>query len=85
MKNDVIIASWDRILHDEAANRRMFSDIMEYSRINRKSPVTLAVKRFLPLSVVISVIAFLGIHNNWFLIKKYSVVLESSEKLVYGR
>lgn len=89
MKNDVIIASWDRILPDEAANRRMLSDIMEYSRKRRKSPVTLVVKRFLPLAaclaVVISITAFLGIRNNWFVLKNYTVVLESGEKLVYGR
>lgn len=89
MKNDIIIASWDRILPDDAANERMRSNIMEYYKKNGTVSAAKTVKKLLPLAacfaLVIAAAAFLGIRNDWFGAKSYTVTLESGESFVYGR
>lgn len=89
MKNDMIIASWDRILPDDAANERMRSNIMEYYKKNGTASAAKTVKKLLPLAacfaLVIAAAAFLGIRNDWFGAKSYTVTLESGESFVYGR
>lgn len=45
MKNDRIIASWDMILPDEAANERMRSKIMEYQRSYKNKGRVISMKK----------------------------------------
>ena len=92
MKNDKIIASWDMILPDEAANERMRSKIMEYQRSYTKKDrvisMTKTMKKLIPIAacfiLVIAVTAFIGVHNNWFGTKNYTVTLDNGNTLVYG-
>lgn len=92
MKNEKIIASWDKILPDEAADERMRSKIIEYRRSyigkDRVLSMTKTMKKLFPIAacfiLVIAVTAFVGIQNNWFGAKIYTVTLENGEKLVYG-
>ncbi len=92
MKNEKIIASWNKILPDEAADERMRSKIIEYRRSHiRKDSVismTKTMKKLFPITacfiLVIAVTAFIGTQNNWFGAKIYTVTLENGEKLVYG-
>ena len=89
MKNNVIIASWDRILPDEDAEERMRSNIMEYYKKNGTVSAARTVKKLLPLAacfvLVIASAAFLGIRNDWFGAKSYTVTLDSGERFVYGK
>lgn len=92
MKNDKIIASWDKILPDEAANERMRSEIMEYQcsyeKKDRVISMTKTMKRLIPVAacfiLVIAVTAFMGVHNNWFGTKSYTVTLDNGNTLVFG-
>ena len=92
MKNDNIIASWNKILPDEAADERMRSKIMEYQRSHiRKDSVISMTKNFkklFPIAacfiIVVAVTAFVGVQGNWFGTKEYTITLDNGEKLVYG-
>lgn len=92
MKNEKIIASWDKILPDEAADERMRSKIMEYQRSyirkDRVISMTKTMKKLFPIAacciLVIAVTAFIGVQQNWFGAKTYTVTLDNGEKLVYG-
>ena len=89
MKNNMIIASWDRILPDEAANKRMRSNIMEYHKKNGAVSAVMTVKKLLPLAacfvLAIASVAFVGIRNDWFTAKNYTVTLESGESFIYSK
>ena len=89
MKNDMMIASWDRILPDEATNERMLSNIMEYHKKYVTSSAAKTVKKLLPLAacfvLAIAAAAFWGIRNDLVGAKSYTVTLESGESFVYGR
>lgn len=92
MKNEKIIASWDKILPNEAADERMRSKIIEYQRSyirkDRVISMTKTMKKFFPIAacfiLVIAAAAFIGVQQNWFGAKNYTVTLENGEKLVYG-
>ncbi len=92
MKNEKIIASWDKILPDEASDERMRSKIIEYRRsyTGKDSVISMTktMKKLFPIAacfiLAIAVTAFVGIQNNWFSAKSYTVTLENGEKLVYG-
>lgn len=92
MKNEKIIASWDTILPNEAADERMRSKIIEYQRSyirkDRVISMTKTMKKLFPIAacfiLVIAVTAFIGVQHNWFGAKNYTVTLENGEKLVYG-
>lgn len=92
MKNEKIIASWDKILPNEAADERMRSKIIEYQRSyirkDRVISMTKTMKKLFPIAacfiLVIAVTAFIGVQQNWFGAKNYTVTLENGEKLVYG-
>lgn len=92
MKNEKIIASWDKILPDKAADERMRSKIIEYRRSyigkDRVISMTKTMKKLFPIAacfiLVIAVTAFIGVQQNWFGAKIYTVTLENGEKLVYG-
>lgn len=92
MKNEKIIASWDKILPDEAADERMRSNIIEYRRsyIGKDKVISMAktMNKLFPIAacfiLVIAVTAFIGVQHNWFGAKSYTVTLDNGEKLVYG-
>lgn len=92
MKNEKIIASWDKMLPDEAADKRMRSKIIEYQRSyirkDRVISMTKTIKKLFPIAacfiLVIAVTAFIGVQHNWFGAKNYTVTLDNGEKLVYG-
>ena len=93
MKNETIIASWDKILPDETADERMRSKIMEYHRsYQRKNRVIIMaknMKKLIPIAacfiLVIAVTAFIGVKNNWLVVKQYTVTLDNGDTLVYGK
>lgn len=89
MKNDVIMASWDRILPDEAAEERMLSNIMEYHKKNSTVSAARTFRKLLPLAVcfvvAIAATTFWGIRNDLFGAKSYTITLEGGESFVYGR
>ena len=93
MKNETIIASWDKILPDETADERMRSKIMEYHRSYQRKDrvITMAktMKKLIPIAacfiLVIAVTAFIGIQNNWFGTKEYMVTLDNGDTLIFGK
>ena len=93
MKNETIIASWDKILPDETADERMRSKIMEYQRSHQRKDLvitmTKAMKKLIPIAacfiLVIAVTAFIGIQNNWFGTKEYMVTLDNGDTLIFGK
>lgn len=93
MKNEKIIASWNRILPDETADERMRSRIMEYQHSYqgkaRVITMTKTMKKLIPIAacfvLVVAAAAFIGIRNNWFGLKKYTVTLDNGDILVYGK
>ena len=74
MKHDKIIASWDKILPDEAADARMRENIMAYQRAYTKKgkviSMTKTMKMVLPiaacLTLAVTGTAYLGVRNQWF-------------------
>ena len=74
MKNDKIIASWNKILPDEAADERMLSKILEYQHSFEKKErvisMTNTMKKLIPMAacfvLMIAVSAFIGVQCNWF-------------------
>ena len=93
MKNETIIASWDKILPDETADERMRSKIMEYQRSHQRKDLvitmTKTMKKLIPIAacfiLVIAVTAFIGIQNNWFGTKEYMVTLDNGDTLIFGK
>ena len=93
MKNDKIISSWDKILPDKAANEHMRSKIMEYQhssvKKDRVTSMTKTMKKLIPIAacfiLVIAVTAFIGVHNNWFGTKSYTVILDNGDTLIFGK
>ena len=45
MKNETIIASWDKILPDETADERMRSKIMEYQRSHQRKDLVITMTK----------------------------------------
>ena len=74
MKHDKMIASWDKILPDEAADARMRSNIMAYQREHTKKgkviSMTRAMKLIVPIAacfaLAVTGTAYLGARNHWF-------------------
>ena len=93
MKNEMIIASWDRILPDKAADERMRTRIMEYHRSHQSKDQASVLKRngkkLIPIAacmiLFIAVGAFIGAWNHWLGAKQYVVSLGQGETLVYEK
>lgn len=93
MKNEMIIASWDRILPDKAADERMRTRILEYQRsrqskdqaTNRKTTMMKVVPIAACMILFIAVGTFIGTWNHWLGAKQYIVSLNHGETLVYGK
>lgn len=93
MKNEAIIASWDKILPDETADERMRAQIMEYQRAYQRKKrgiiMTKTMKKRIPIAacfiLVIAAAALIGVRNHWFGAKQYTVTLDNGDTLVYGK
>lgn len=93
MKNETIIASWDKIQPDKTADERMRSKIMEYQhsyqRKDRVITMTKTMKKLIPIAacfiLVIAVAAFMGIQKNWFDARSYTVTLDNGDTLIFGK
>ena len=91
MKNEKIIAAWNKILPDETADERMRSKIIEYQRSHIRKDRMISMPKTMKLFpvaacfiLVIAVTALIGVQHNGFKAKNYTVTLENGEKLVYG-
>lgn len=82
MKNEQMIAAWDGILPDAAAETRMRTNIMAYQRKGRKR-----VHPAIPAAacLLLAACAGFGIYARWFAARPYSVTLESGDTMVYQR
>ena len=85
MKNDKIIASWDKILPDEAADERMCSKIMDYQRSHSRKDRVISMKIITPIAacfiLIVTVTAFMGIKNQWFSSKKDRIIMQEDIKV----
>lgn len=85
MKNDKIIASWDKILPDEAADERMCSKIMDYQRSHSRKDRVISMKIIKPIAacfiLIVTVTAFMGIQNQWFSSKKDRIIMQEDIKV----
>lgn len=85
MKNDKIIASWDKILPDEAADERMRSKIMEYKRSHNRKDRVISMKKIIPIAacsvLFVAVTAFMVIQNQWFSGKKDRIIMQEDIKV----
>ncbi len=66
MKNEKIIASWNKILPDEAADERMRSKIMEYQRshIRKDSVISMkkTMKMLIPIAACLALVCVTTVH-----------------------
>ena len=92
MKNDKIIASWNKIEPSDSANERMLTAILERNRSvqNRKDKVDYMSKirkMLIPvaacLAVLIAVTGIIGGNLGWFGSKGYTVRLANGDSIVY--
>lgn len=92
MKNDKIIASWNKIEPSDSADERMLSAILERNRSvrNRKDKVNYmsrTKKRLIPavvcMALLIAVTGIIGGNLGWFGSKDYTVKLTNGDSIVY--
>lgn len=94
MKNNKIIASWDKIEPGDSANERMLSAILERNRSvhDRKGKVSSmsqekSKKYLIPvvscLAAIITITGIIGNNLNWFGSKEYTVNLANGDSVVY--
>ena len=92
MKNDKIIASWNKIEPSDSADERMLSAILERNSSvrNRKDKVNYmsrTKKRLIPavvcMALLIAVTGIIGGNLGWFGSKDYTVKLTNGDSIVY--
>lgn len=84
MKHEKLIAAWDSILPDAAADGRMRSEIMAYQRTYRQKGRSIVLKRIAPAAACLVLVLAVAV---WFGIRRpqtYTVTLENGQTLVYG-
>ena len=92
MKNNKIIASWNKIKPSDSANDRMLSAILEQNRSvrnekNKVNNMKNSKKKLIPavacLAILIAVTGIAGGCLGWFGSKDYSVKLTNGDTIIY--
>ena len=83
MKHEKLIAAWDSILPDAAADERMRSEIMAYQRTYRQKDRSIFLGRYVPAAACLVLVLAAAV---WFGLRRpqtYTVTLENGQTLVY--
>ena len=92
MKNDRIIASWDKIEPSDSANERMLTAILERNRSVRNGKdkvnyMSKTKKTLIPvvacLAILIAVTGIIGGNLGWFGSKGYTARLANGDSIAY--